>query len=190
MGILSKINLTHVIIILILVVNLVLVSILFYMVVPTLSPTTNPQHAGRIVNSFLENSTADAVVFWAVNLESNTRRSVAHSVRDPRDADGLERFITAASLIRFTSAITPEITKALLSGNGMCYTIASTGITAIGSVFDIVKDYPQAMACVIPNKNSSGILNSYALLIWKQTLTPSEQEVILNQGQAIMQNTK
>lgn len=166
-----------------LVINLILTSVVFYFVAPLISPSYNIEHAQRAVQRIMPMVGADAMAIWAVNLETNSRKALSYAVTNPKDHDTFTRYIEIAQVMKFTSAVNPTIVQSLLAGEGICYPIGkSTGVVASTIVGDFVKESPNAMSCVFPVANpSTGILNSYVLLIWKTPLDPEQQHQVLQQ---------
>jgi hypothetical protein len=165
-----------------LVINLILTSMLFYLLTPFISPTYNTDHAQRVVQYVMPLVGADAVAVWAVNLETNSRKALSYAVTDPKDHEMFTRYVELAQVMKFTAAVNPPIVQTLLSGDGMCYQLGKTGVVASTIVGDFIKDNPNAMSCVFPvSNNSTGILNSYVLMIWKTPLDADRQRQVLQQ---------
>lgn len=165
-----------------LVVNLILTSMLFYLLTPLISPTYNTEYAQRAVQQIMPLVKADAMVIWAVNLETNSRKPLSYAVADSKDHEMFTRYVELAQVMKFTAAVNPQIVQSLLAGDGVCYTIGKTGVVASTIVGDFVKENPDAMSCSFPIANpSTGILNSYVLMVWKEPLDAEQQRNVLQQ---------
>jgi hypothetical protein len=68
----------------------------------------------------------------------------------------------------------------------MCYLIHDTGIVSSTIIMTIMRGYPDAMACVSPNKNKFGILNGYVLTLWKEPLDVARQTQIITQVESTL----
>lgn len=170
-----------------LVINLILTSMIFYMLVPLISPTYSTEHAQRAVQQIMPIVGADAVAIWAVNLETNSRKPLSYAVVDPKDHDMFTRYIELAQVMKFTAAVNPAIVQSLLAGDGICHPIGKTGVVASTIVGDFVKDNPEAVSCVFPVANpSTGILTSYVLMVWKKPLDAEQQRQVLQQVKAAL----
>ena len=163
-------------------VNLILTSILFYMLIPIISPTYNIEYAQRTVQQIMPLVKADAMVVWGVNLETNSRKPLSYAVSDPKDHAVFMKYVETAQEMKFTAAVNPQIFQSLLVGDGVCYNIGNTGIVSSTIVGDFIRDNPNAMSCSVPIANpSTGILNSYVLMVWKQPLDAERQRAVLQQ---------
>lgn len=170
-----------------LVINLILTSMIFYMLVPLISPTYNTEYAQRAVQQIMPIVGADAVAIWAVNLETNSRKPLSYTVVDPKDLDMFTRYIEQAQAMKFTAAVNPAIVQSLLAGDGICQPIGKTGVVASTIVGDFVKDNPNAVSCAFPVANpSTGILTSYVLMVWKKPLDAEQQRQVLQQVKAAL----
>lgn len=170
-----------------LVINLILTSMIFYMLVPLISPTYNTEYAQRAVQQIMPIVGADAVAIWAVNLETNNRKPLSYAVVDPKDLDMFTRYIEQAQVMKFTAAVNPAIVQSLLAGDGICQPIGKTGVVASTIVGDFVKDNPKAVSCAFPVANpSTGILTSYVLMVWKKPLDAEQQRQVLQQVKAAL----
>lgn len=170
-----------------LVINLILTSMIFYMLVPLISPTYNTEYAQRAVQQIMPIVGADAVAIWAVNLETNSRKPLSYTVVDPKDLDMFTRYIEQAQVMKFTAAVNPAIVQSLLAGDGICQPIGKTGVVASTIVGDFVKNNPKAVSCAFPVANpSTGILTSYVLMVWKKPLDAEQQRQVLQQVKAAL----
>lgn len=170
-----------------LVINLILTSMIFYMLVPLISPTYNTEYTQRAVQQIMPIVGADAVAIWAVNLETNSRKPLSYAVADPKDHDMFTRYIELAQVMKFTAAVNPAIVQSLLAGDGICQPIGKTGVVASTIVGDFVKDNPKAVSCVFPVANpSTGILTSYVLMVWKKPLDAEQQRQVIQQVKAAL----
>lgn len=168
-----------------LIINLILTSVVFYMVTPLISPSHSVEYAQRAVQQIMPVVSADAMVIWAVNLETNSRKALSYAVTNPEDHDMFTRYVEIAQVMKFTAAVNPTVVQSLLAGEGICYPIGKTGVVASTIVGDFVKGNPNAMSCVFPVANpSTGILTAYVLMIWKKPLDPDQQRQVLQQVKA------
>lgn len=166
--------------------NAVLISIVFYLLVPLISPSANIKNAPKFADEIMQTIGPDATIFWQVNLETNSRMALVGRAKNVADAAAVNVYITLAQRMSFTAAISPSTFQALLSGNSLCYKTSGVSIMAISALSKLNAEFPDSVSCIVPNKNSNGILNGYVIQIWKRSLSVDEQNSVIIQTQNIL----
>ena len=151
-------------------VNAVLVSLLFYLLIPTISPNLSVDRAQQVAERTSQAITAGATFVFAVDLTNNARKVAAFTVKDQRDLPAVTSYIRFVEMMRFTSAVNVEVSQALIAGQPICYQISTTGIMSVVGISDFLKDFPNAVGCAVPIKNRDGILRYYVLAVWREGL--------------------
>ena len=167
-------------------VNVLLACIVFYLLVPLISPTISFDAATNYTDKVMSTLNPDVAIFWQVNLESNSRKAISFRVKDNKDNNAVITYVNVGQLMSFSSALSPKVVQGLLAGQPICYPAAEAGITSSATISLILKNYPDAMVCVSPNQNKAGILNGYLVTIWKKALTEAEQISIIGQVTSVL----
>ena len=169
-----------------LVVNLILTTTLFYILVPLISTSHSLVDSTAQARKTLTITGADAVIIWAVNLNANDRKLSSFIVANIDDNDIFSRYVADAQNLKLTSAMPPSMLQSLLAGDGICYSIKKPGVVPSSTIGDFLKDNPEAMSCAYPISNkSTGIISAYVIMIWKRKLSAEEQTFALQQARTL-----
>lgn len=161
----------------------VLAVILFYTVAPRLNPLFQKDHAAAAVRNIVETTNADAALYVQINLETNSRKFVASSVKDKDDQVFIDSFREIADKTRFTAGTNPMFVYSMISGNVVCQDKTNMNPSVKAVLAKKMEQFPDPKICSVPVLNSSYVLVGYISVIWKKVPSSEEELQTIIQAQ-------
>lgn len=160
-----------------------LAVILFYIVAPRLNPIFQKDHAENAVVNIVETTNVDAALYVQINLDTNSRKFIASSVKDQADQIFIDAFKEIANKTRFTAGTNPMFVYSMISGNVVCQDKTNMNPSVKSVLSKKMDQFPDAKICSVPVLNSSYVLVGYISVLWKKAPSPEEELATIIQAQ-------
>lgn len=154
---------------------IILAASLFYLLVPHLQITKSDSDAQLITNQIISTTSADFAIFWQLNLESNSQRSIAISSKQEENLEPIQAVVNKIEQLKLSAAYGPEELYALLSGKSWCSNKMPTMATFSIDSKNYFQENSNRYVCFIPVVNRSNSLIGKVSVVWQTR--PVDQEV-------------
>lgn len=146
----------------------VLVSILFYLMMPSIEIRRDKENAQMIVDKIISTTSADAVIYWDIRLETNSRAPLAWGTRRAAELPHLEKYIKTVQDLKLTAGVGVEELQSLLAGNVHCH----DALTRSAQNAEIAKNFitanPTTFICINPIANHAQMLVGQLNIVWRE----------------------
>lgn len=167
--------------------NLLMASIIFYLLAPHIEIHKNDVEANNIAEKVIETTSADGAFYWAISFEHNTRTPLAVKTRLLTDLAPAIKYTNLVSRMSLTASVDDYTLQELISGNSDCDAISNNDAAVdIEAVRQFLKSNPQAFACTVPDRNVFGSLIGYVTVVWKNRPSTTVKDSALTQTKNII----
>ena len=100
--------------------NLVLVSMLFYLLIPHLQVKKTSYEATQLVSLLIKTTPIDYAIYWNLILDKNSQDGIAAVSKSSADRDVVDRLVYDLGNARISATYMPEDIQSMLSGKPWC----------------------------------------------------------------------
>jgi hypothetical protein len=166
--------------------NVLLLSLLFYKLVPQLAVVPDSDATHAMITAIMRTTNADAGFVWSVDLSNNDRHVLAYQTRDEKDEPRVQEYLGLINAIRFTVSIPAGIVQSLIGGQSTCAEVDKTDLNPTPIARQVIQALKMTQVCFVPILNNSGALTGYVSVLWKNPVLADAQAAMMVQVQAII----
>ena len=152
-----------------------LAAALFYMMAPHLEITKSDKQAQVITDQILATTSADFAIFWHINLQTNSQRSISISTRKEENRNAALSVLTKLQQVKLSASHNPEELHALISGKSSCSGQMPTSTTLSADSKNYFQENANRYLCFVPVVNKSNSLVAKVTVVWQNK--PDDEDI-------------
>lgn len=169
--------------------NVLLLSLLFYKLVPQLSLSPSSDESSAMILKIMKTTDADFSSVWSISVHDNTRKLSAYEIRNKLDEAAIQEFLGTASSVKFTAGLPAAVVQSLIENKTFCGPTNALSLASYPITQKLSENVGLVFSCFVPMVNPAGTMIGLVAVHWKKQIPGEVHRGITTQIESIIRET-